>query len=199
MVQMLDNDVLGLHWGGDPHRVEVRGGNYWHYDPRDPLHQLIDSITGDVSNLMNGAEIPIFSWYPEYPAFVHLLRNQVVEAKAIYFDPEDGMPTTIDAPNFLYHATDAKHLPSILKLGLIANGPNGDQINFPRMEMESLGRIFLTGTPAGAQHYFDRSIVLQVDASMVPELRFYADFSPGGEYVTPGPIPQAAIRVTQAQ
>jgi hypothetical protein len=75
-VQLLDNDVLGIRWGSDPHWVEVRGSNYWQYNANDPLHQLIDKITGNISDLMNGVAIPIFSWYPEYPELMHLLTDQ---------------------------------------------------------------------------------------------------------------------------
>jgi hypothetical protein len=76
-VQFIGNNVLALRWPHDPRWVEIRGSNYWNYDQNDPLHRLIDRITGDISQLMNGNEIPIFSWYPEYPELVSLLRSPI--------------------------------------------------------------------------------------------------------------------------
>ncbi len=75
MVQLMDNGVLGLHWAGDRKWVEVRGRSYWQYDPADPLHQLIDQITGNKSDLMNGVEIAISPNYREYKILANLLRS----------------------------------------------------------------------------------------------------------------------------
>jgi hypothetical protein len=190
---MIDDDVLSLKWGGDSHRVEVRGSNYWHYNTNDPLHRLIDQITGNISDLMNGAEIPIFAWYPEYAQLTHLLRDQVAEATANYYDSMEGEYRQITAPDYLYHATNADNLASISQSGLVANGPTGNTINFPRLELESTGRIFLTASPGGAQHYFDNSVVLQVNAAMVPQLTYYGNYNGDDEYVSPGPIPPGAL------
>jgi len=75
IVQMLDDDVLGIRWAGDRRWVEVRGTNYWKWNRDDPLHQLIDRLSGNKSDLMIGREIAVSPRYDEYEELKGLLSE----------------------------------------------------------------------------------------------------------------------------
>lgn len=75
MLQLLDDGVLGIRWAGDRRWTEIRGKSYWKYNPKEKLHQLIDKITGNISEFMNGTEISITPAYSEYELFKDILLH----------------------------------------------------------------------------------------------------------------------------